>query len=127
MTEAFAPGVHLIDAYGGGRFNFAGMQRVGAILATPKGVRALEALSLDDLDEAALAPLFADLAEAPKSIEFVVVGAGASLRRLPRPLADRLRAAGLGHEAMATGPAVRQYNVMLQEGRRVAAILLPAP
>ena len=127
MSEAFAPGLHLIEAYGGGQFNFAGMRHVGAILATPKGVRAVEATDVADIDEARLAPLFAELAEAPGSVEFLSIGTGSAPRRLSASTVAALRAAGLRHETMATGPAARVYNVMAGEGRRVAALLLPAP
>ena len=127
MSEAFAPGLHLIEAYGGGQFTFAGMRRAGAILATPKGVRAVDASDVADIDEARLAPLFSELMQTPGGVEFLAIGTGAAPRRLSRNVVDALRAAGLRHEAMATGPAARVYNVMAQEGRRVAALLLPAP
>ena len=124
MSEAFAPGRHAIEAYGGGQFSFAGMRRTGAILATPSGVRAAQVSAPEGIDEAVLAPLF----DEPKgAVETLIVGTGANLRRLPPALAARLKAAGIAHETMATGPAARVYNVMLQEGRRVAALLLPAP
>ena len=127
MSAAFAPGLHLIEAYGGGQFTFAGMRHAGAILATPTGVRAVDASDVADIDESRLAPLLAELAQSPGSVEFLAVGTGATPRRLTRDAAEALRAAGLRHEAMATGPAARVYNVMAQEGRRVAALLLPAP
>ena len=123
----FAPGAHMIAAYGGGGFAFAGMQHLGSILATPLGVRPLAAASVDDLDEQALAPLFAELRERPGSIEFLVVGAGERLALPPKALRAALRAAGLRFETMATGPALRVYNVMQSENRRVAAALIAAP
>ncbi len=117
----------MIVAYGGGGFAFAGMKRDGSILATPKGVRPLEAASLVDLDEAALAALFEEISETPGSIEFLVVGAGAEIAPAPKPLREALRRAGLRFDVMATGPALRVYNVMQSEGRRVAAALIAAP
>ena len=125
--EGFVPGRHLIEAYGAGGFRFAGMGHVGSILATPRGVQAIEAKTFDDISEATLAPLFAEIAEAPGSIEFVVFGAGEKMALLPGRLTDLMRANGLRFEAMATGPASRIYNVMLGENRRVAAVLLAAP
>jgi uncharacterized protein len=124
---AFAPGSHSIAAHGRGAFAFAGMQHQGSILATPRGVRPLEAARADELDERALAPLFAEIAEAPGSIEFLLVGAGESMARLPERLRLALREAGLRFEAMATGPALRVYNVMQAEDRRVAAALIAVP
>jgi uncharacterized protein len=123
----FAPGSHPIAAHGAGAFAFAGMLHAGSILATPQGVRAIEATTVDDLDSSTLAPLIAECAERPGSIEFLVVGTGARMAPIGRPLKDALRRAGLRYEAMATGPALRVYNVMQSENRRVAAALIAAP
>jgi uncharacterized protein len=125
--SALAPGSHTIAAHGGGAFAFAGMSHEGSILATPKGVRSIEAVSVDDLDERSLAPLFIELTEAPGSIEFLVVGTGALMAPIPRALGAALREAGTRFEAMATGPALGVYNVMRSEGRRVAAALIATP
>jgi uncharacterized protein len=121
---AFAPGSHPIAAHGSGAFAFAGMLHAGSILATPQGVRAIEAASVDDLDADALAPLVAECAARPGSIEFLIVGTGARMAPLGRPLKEALKRAGLRFEAMATGPALRVYNVMQSENRRVAAALI---
>jgi uncharacterized protein len=124
---AFAPGSHSIAAYGQGAFAFAGMSHAGAILATPNGVRPIEATSVDDLDRGALAPLFDECAENRGSIEFLIVGTGGRIAPLPKALRTALSRAGLRFEAMATGAALRVYNVMQSEGRRVAAALIAAP
>ena len=124
---AFAPGSHPIVAHGHGAFAFAGMSHAGSILATPQGVRALEASSVDDLDEIALAPLIDECAERPGSIEFLIVGTGARMAAIGQPLRDALKREGLKFEAMATGPGLRVYNIMQSEGRRVAAALIAAP
>ncbi len=123
----FAPGSHPIAAHGGGAFAFAGMLHHGSILATPKGVQGIAALSVAQLDERVLAPLFVELREAPGSIEFLVIGSGAQMAPLLKPLRTALSAAGLRFEAMATGPALRVYNVMQSEDRRVAAALIAIP
>jgi uncharacterized protein len=124
---SFAPGSHLIVAYGGGAFAFAGMSHSGSILATPRGIQPIEATRVEDLNRKKLAPLFDEIAEAPGSIEFLVVGAGAEMALIPKPLQTALRDAGVRFEAMATGPALRVYNVMRSEDRRVAAALIAAP
>ena len=132
MNEAeprptFAPGSHSIAAYGQGAFAFAGMSHAGSILATPKGVRPIDATSVDDLDPVALAPLMTEYAESPGSIEFVVIGTGGRMAPIPKASRAALAQAGLRFEAMATGAALRVYNVMQSEGRRVAAALIAAP
>ena len=126
-SAPFAPGIHLIQAHGGGAFAFAGMSHHGSILATPKGVRPIEAVRVVDLNERTLAPLFTEIVEAPGSIEFLVVGTGAEMALVPKSLRAALREAGVRFEAMATGPALRVYNVMRSEDRRVAAALIAAP
>ena len=123
----YVPGRHAIEAYGAGGFRFAGMSHVGSILATPSGVGALAAASLAEIDEAALAPLFAEIDAAPGSIEFLVIGAGAKLAAPPAAVQARLRAGGLRFETMATGAAARVYNVLLDEKRRAAALLIAVP
>jgi uncharacterized protein len=124
---AFAPGSHPIAAHGRCHFAFAGMSHAGSILATPQGVRAIEAAGVDDLDEIALAPLIAECTARPGSIELLIVGTGARMAPIGRPLKDVLKRAGLRFEAMATGPALRVYNVMQSENRRVAAALIASP
>jgi uncharacterized protein len=124
---AFAPGSHSIAAYGQGAFAFAGMSHAGSILATPKGVLPIDAASVNDLAPVALASLLAEIVESPGSIEFVIVGTGEHLAPIPKALRAALSQAGLRFEAMATGPALRVYNVMQSEGRRVAAALIAAP
>ena len=42
----------------------------------------------------------------------------------PQPLRARFRDAHISLDAMTTGPAVRTYNVMLMESRRVGAGLI---
>lgn len=125
--DRYVPGRHAIEAYGAGGFRFAGMSHVGSILATPKGIAAIDLIGPDDLAPATLAPLFAELAAEPGSVEFLVIGLGARMAPLAPALKDRLRAAGLRFEAMATGPAARVYNVLMDENRRVAALLIAAP
>jgi uncharacterized protein len=125
--EGFVPGRHAIEAYGSGGFRFAGMSHVGSILATPFGVRALGATSAAEITIEALAPLLTELAEHPRSIEILVIGTGEQMARIAEPVSARLRQAGLRLEAMATGPAARVYNVLLDENRRVAAALIAAP
>ena len=124
---AFAPGSHSIGGYGQGAFAFAGMSHAGSILATPKGVLPIDAASVNDLAPVALASLLAEIVESPGSTEFVIVGTGEHLAPIPKASRAALGQAGLRFEAMATGPALRVYNVMQSEGRRVAAALIAAP
>ena len=63
------------------------------------------------------------LAEA-EGIELLLIGTGADIVFLPDPLRQRLKAAGIGVDAMQTGAAARTYNILMAENRKVAAALI---
>lgn len=117
----FLPGRHPIDAYGEGGFKFGGMSHRGSLLALPSGLYAWDATHPTEIDEASLARL---IEEAPGLIEHVLVGTGPDLTPLKPALTQRLRALKIVAEPMATGAAARTYNILMGEGRRVAAALL---
>jgi uncharacterized protein len=58
-------------------------------------------------------------------VDVLFVGTGAEIAHIPRDLRERLEAAGIGVEVMASPAACRTYNVLLSEGRRVGLALLP--
>lgn len=60
-----------------------------------------------------------------EEIDVLLVGMGAEIAALPAELRNSLEEAGIGVEVMATPPACRTFNVLLAEGRRVAAALMP--
>jgi uncharacterized protein len=45
--------------------------------------------------------------------------------RLPKALRDALKEQGLNVEPMDTGSACRTYNMLVVEGRKIAAALIP--
>ncbi|MGL4279413.1 MAG: MTH938/NDUFAF3 family protein [Albidovulum sp.] len=58
------------------------------------------------------------------SVDVLLYGTGAMMARAPAAMVAALDTAGIGVEAMASDAAARTYNVLLSEGRRVAAALL---
>ncbi len=58
-------------------------------------------------------------------IDVLLVGTGAEIAHVPVAFRDALETAGIGVEVMNSPAACRTYNVLLGEGRRVAACLLP--
>ena len=109
-----------IDAYGNGGFRFAGMSHRGSLLCLPDGIWAWPVSSMRDLSEAALAPVLARA----DALDFFLIGTGADPAALPAALRECFREAGLSVDAMATGPAVRTYNILLAENRRAGAGLI---
>ena len=71
-----------------------------------------------DIDAVAIA---AAIAVKP---ELVIVGTGRMLRFPPPTAMQPLMEARIGFEVMDTAAACRTYNVLLSEGRQVAALLL---
>jgi uncharacterized protein len=128
MTEqkyaGFLPGAHAIEGYGAGGFRFAGISHRGSILALPSGIYAWSADGPADIEISSLGQLFA---EPPGLIEHLLIGTGAELVPLKAALRQRLVAAGIRAEPMATGAAARTYSILLGEKRRVAAALLAVP
>lgn len=122
MTSAVAryPGRAPIDSYGNSGFRFAGMSHRGSLLCLPSGIYAWDQAEGDELTVAALAPVFAE----STAITFLLLGTGTK-QRFPGPALRRaFMDAGLGLEVMDTGAAARTYNVLLAEGRPLAAALI---
>lgn len=111
----FFPGRAPIEAYGNGGFRFAGMSHRGSILCLPSGIRHWEVGAV-----LAAADFSAVIADA-ESIEILLVGTGELLVPLSPELHALFRKHAISADAMATGAAARTYNVLLGEGRAVAA------
>ena len=109
-----------IEAYGKGGFRFADMSHRGSLLCLPSGIYGWEpkdplALTTGD---------FARVLDEADGIEILLVGSGKELRPIPKSLREALRAAKISADPMATGAAVRTFNVLLAEDRAVAAALI---
>ncbi len=103
-----------IDGYGPGFFRIGGDVYEGAVLVAPAGVQTWQ--GFDDADT---------IAAMADAVDVVFLGTGAETAHPPVAFRTALEAAGIGVEAMASPVACRTYNVLLSEGRRVAAALLP--
>jgi uncharacterized protein len=109
-----------IDAYGNGGFRFAGMSHRGSLLCLPDGIWAWPVNNLTELTEAALAPVFAKA----QALDLFLIGAGRDPCALPEPLRARFRELSISVDCMTTGAAVRTYNILLAENRRVGTGLI---
>ena len=120
MEVPHLPRQALIDAHGRGGFRFAGMSHRGSLLCLPDGIWAWPVAGLTALTEETLEPVFARAG----TLDFFILGTGAESWAAPAPLRTQFREAQISFDTMTTGPAVRTYNVMLIEGRRVGAGLI---
>ncbi|WAC26126.1 Mth938-like domain-containing protein [Ancylobacter sp. SL191] len=122
-ADAHLPQQVPIDGYGGGGFHFAGMASAGSILALPSGIHAWGPRVTTEIDVAALRPVL----EQAGAIQLLLIGTGLDPWAIPDALRWQLRDVGISVDAMPTRAAASTYNVLLAEGRPVAAALLALP
>ncbi len=112
--------LNTVTAYGAGYVEINRQRHAGAVLVRPEGEilpwapAAFEALTAADFE--------ALLAQRP---ELIVLGTG-DRQRFPHPrLVAALTSERIGVEVMDTQAACRTYNILMSEGRKVLAALLP--
>lgn len=114
LTEVVFTGVVPVEGYGPGFFRVGGAIHEGPLALLPSGPAPWAGLP-------DVAPFLALAGE----VDVVFFGMGPEIRPLDRSLRAALEEAGLGVEIMATAPACRLWNVLISEGRRIAAALTP--
>ena len=112
-----------IEAYGNGGFAFDGMSHRGSLLCLPDAIWAWPVTRPDEIDKTSLERVFA----AANGIDTLIVGTGTGVWLPPSHLREALRRVSVVVDAMQTGPAIRTYNIMIGERRRVAAALIAVP
>jgi uncharacterized protein len=112
-----------IEAYGNGGFAFAEMSHRGSLLCLPDAIWAWPVTTPDEINEVTLQRVIANAA----NIDTLIVGTGNEVWIPPLWLRERLRKVSVVIDAMQTGPAIRTYNIMIGERRRVAAALIAVP
>ncbi len=112
-----------IEAYGKGGFAFAEMSHRGSLLCLPDAIWAWPVVRAADIDKASLERVFA----AADGIDTLIIGTGTEVWLPPSGLREALRAVKVVLDPMQTGPAIRTYNIMIGERRRVAAALIAVP
>jgi len=121
-------GLHLprsapIEAYGNGGFRFADMSHRGSLLCLPDAIWAWAVDDPKNIDRYSLQQIF----EHANQIDTLLIGTGSEVWIAPAPLRNAFRALHVTLDTMQTGPAIRTYNVMIGERRRVAAALIAVP
>jgi uncharacterized protein len=118
--EGFYPYQAGIDGYGNGGFRFANMSHRGSLLCLPSGMHKWDATSPAEITMENLQPVF----DAADKIDVLLVGLGKDITGFPKPIRQALRDRNIIVEAIATGGAVRTYNILLGESRAVGAALI---
>lgn len=141
VTPLIRAGAQVIQSYAGGAFKISGKIFEGAVIVTPED--SLEWNAPEDFADLTSENFFSVFPPHPNPIpiggresaqrtgegavnfDVFLLGTGAKMRFLPPELRKALKEQGLSIDAMDTGAACRTYNVLMAEGRRVAAFLLP--
>lgn len=106
----------LIQSYGASSFRIGHGTYDTPVLVLPTST----ALWNGELTIAALEPI---LNSTPPT-EVLLIGTGKRHEMIPPELRKELKARGMGVDTMDTGAACRTFNILLGEGRMVAAALL---
>ena len=122
VTPLIPEGRQIIQGYSAGAFKVSGKSYANPIIVMPLETRDWNISgAFTDLAEQD----FAGLAAMSSDIDVLLLGTGARGEFFPPKLRAALKDKGLIVDVMDTGAACRTYNVLMAEGRRVAAALLP--
>ena len=123
VTPLIGEGQQIIQSYAAGLFKVSGISYEGAVIVRPdqtdvwkNAPQEIENLSLDNFDSL--------IAQADE-IDVLLFGTGEGMSFIPPKLRQELSAAGVAIDVMDTGAACRTYNVLMAEGRRVVAVMMP--
>lgn len=121
--ELHLPRSAQIEAYGNGGFRFDEMSHRGSLLCLPNAIWAWSVSDPSEIDRQSLAKVL----ESASGIDSLLIGTGTEIWLPPADLRETFRKAQIGIDAMQTGAAVRTYNIMIGERRKVAAALIAVP
>lgn len=134
------PGLNTITAYGAGYVEINGQAYRHPVRFSPDGsVESWPITDATQMTHAALREIagIKDAAADPMAFldnigpsntsgtEVVLIGTGDRQQMLPHAIVAPLLQLGIGVEAMSTQAAARTYNILMSEGRRVVAALIP--
>jgi len=109
-----------VQRYEADGFTISNVAIKGSVLVFPQRIIPLRLAQVADIEQATLAPVLAMEA----GIELLLVGCGRRGVPVAAEIRALLKARRIMLEAMDTGAACRTYNVLMAEGRRVAALLI---
>ncbi|MEC7702799.1 MAG: Mth938-like domain-containing protein [Pseudomonadota bacterium] len=123
VTPRISSDSKVIQAYKDGQFKVSGENFSSSVMVFPAVVKPWSAAeNINQLTEEDFAPIIA----AKGDFEVLLIGTGADFAFLAPELKAFLQKNGITPELMNTGAACRTFNVLLSEGRKVCAAMLPA-
>lgn len=119
VTPLVPQGRQVIEAYGDNGFRISGVRYDGSVLVLPDRTLSWPIAASEDITVESLAPVTDQ-----EDTELLLLGFGKRPIMMSHAFRNTLRSKGVSLEPMDTGAASRTYNVLLAEGRRVAAALI---
>ena len=122
ITPLIKEGQQIIQSYSAGAFRVNGHSYESAVVVfTDQTIEwmfsgAARELEIED---------FSLVIERSEGLDVVLLGTGARMELVSSTLKAALKEKNIILDHMDTGAACRTYNVLMAEGRRVAAMLLP--
>jgi uncharacterized protein len=111
----------IITSYGGGIFKINNNESfTGNIIVYPNEIISWQAIESESITIESIMPFIKNT----ENIEVLLIGCGTEHQSAPKELVAEFRTKGIGIEMMTTGAACRTYNVLLGEGRNIAAALI---
>jgi uncharacterized protein len=101
--------------------NIAGVNLKGGVILINGGIFLFDVSSLNQLTAESL-QVFDLIKPIP---DVVIVGTGSEMRMLPKEVVDVFKKNGIVYEVMKSKTACDTYNILVDEDRNVAAVLLP--
>ncbi len=117
ITPVIPEGKKVIKGYGDMAFRINDETHTGNIIVLPNRVEKWDISSASDITPQSLQIITDD-------IEILLIGGGEIHIPMPKDIMLHFSAMNIGVEIMTTGAACRTYNVLLAEGRKVAAALI---
>lgn len=119
VTPRVAADALILQSYTAEGFTVGGKFHKGAVLIAGGKLLALEVAKPAELTYRHVASLKG------QGLNYLVLGCGPKTLLPPLDFVGELKSYGIVAEAMSTAAACRTYNVLLGEGRAVAALLIP--
>ncbi len=120
LTRQSSADRQLVQRYGGGGFRVSGVEFKGSVIVLPGETLAWPVTALETVKLADFIPLVSRV----KDLDVCLLGCGVGMLPIPREVREALKISGLAIDPMDTGAACRTYNVLMGEGRAVAAALI---
>ena len=128
VTPLIRSDQQVIQGYKSGSFRISSQSYDGAVVVFPEEVKlwaeAAAIKSADDIKSMTIEDLKPVIDQAD-DLDLLILGCGERTVFVSPDLRRELRANGINIECMDTGAACRTYNVLMAEGRRLVAALLP--